>query len=376
MGPMSAQGAAEERGGEERGGEERGGEERAREECAGAGHWSEPGVETVAPGVHRVPLPLPMDGLRAVNVYVLETHDGLVCIDAGWAIQVARDLLGSSVESLGYHVRDITRFLVTHVHRDHYTQAITVRKEFGNATVDLGIGDKPTIDLFHSQDLDADPTIDRLRLTGALALADEWHAMFAGREPDFDIWGYPDNWLEGELSIDLGDRTLRAVPTPGHTAGHFVFVDEAAGLLFAGDHVLPRITPSVGFELVSVSDPLGDFLGSLHKVRAMPDLRLLPAHGPVAKSSHARVDELLDHHDHRLELCQQAVVAGATSAYDVANRLTWTRHEREMSDLDVFNAALASMETMVHLDLLSFRGLLHREVLDGTATYSVPNAPV
>ena len=341
------------------------------EERAGAGHWTEPGVETVAPGVHRVPLPLPMDGLRAVNVYVLETDQGLVCIDAGWAIDVARDLLGSGLETIGHHVRDITRFLVTHVHRDHYTQAVTVRKEFGNATVDLGIGDKPTIDLFHSQDLDADPTIDRLRLTGAFTLAEEWHAMFAGREPDFDIWAYPDNWLDGELTIDLGSRTLRAVPTPGHTAGHFVFVDDADGLLFAGDHVLPRITPSVGFELVSVADPLGDFLGSLHKVRAMPDLRLLPAHGPVTDSSHARVDELLEHHDHRLELCRRAVAAGASTAFDVAHRLTWTRHERSMNDLDVFNAALAVMETMVHLDRLSFRGVLRREVVDGTATYAV-----
>jgi len=30
--------------------------------------WTEPGVFPVAPGVHRVPLPLPTDRLRAVNV--------------------------------------------------------------------------------------------------------------------------------------------------------------------------------------------------------------------------------------------------------------------------------------------------------------------
>ena len=66
---------------------------------------------------------------------------------------------------------------------------------------------------------------------------------------------------------------------PGHTAGHFVFADLDAGLLFAGDHVLPTITPSVGFELVYADDPLRDFLGSLERVRRLPDLRLLPAHG-------------------------------------------------------------------------------------------------
>ena len=38
-------------------------------------HWTEPGAWPVATGVHRIPLPLPMDGLRAVNVYVLEGDD-------------------------------------------------------------------------------------------------------------------------------------------------------------------------------------------------------------------------------------------------------------------------------------------------------------
>ena len=63
-----------------------------------------------------------------------------------------------------------------------------------------------------------------------------------------------------------------------------MFADHAAGLLFAGDHVLPTITPSIGFEPALPAQPLGDFLGSLTKVRGLPDLRLLPAHGPVADS--------------------------------------------------------------------------------------------
>jgi glyoxylase-like metal-dependent hydrolase (beta-lactamase superfamily II) len=310
-----------------------------------------------------------MDGLKAINVYVLETDTGLTCIDGGWAVESSRELLGTSLRKLGHDVRDITRFLVTHAHRDHYTQAVTIRKELGLATVDLGIGEKATIDLFNSGELDEDPTIARLRTAGAFDVAKAWRSMFEDRGPDLDLWAYPDRWLEGEHHIEVGDRLLRAVPTPGHTAGHFVFADEAAGVLFAGDHVLPTITPSVGFELVFVDDPLGDFLGSLETVRAMPDLRLLPAHGPVTESSHARVDELLAHHDHRLELCRAAVAAGAATAYDVARELPWTRHERRFGELDVFNAALASMETLAHLDLLVRRGVLARDLADGLAAY-------
>ena len=40
--------------------------------------WLEPGAHRVAPGVHRIPLPLPNDGLRAVNVYAIEDGDRLV----------------------------------------------------------------------------------------------------------------------------------------------------------------------------------------------------------------------------------------------------------------------------------------------------------
>ncbi len=337
---------------------------------AGRGRWTEPTTEQVAPGVHRVPLPLPMDGLRAVNVYVLETPDGLTCIDAGWAVEGSRELLGEGLRRIGHDVRDVTRFLVTHAHRDHYTQAVTVRREFGNATIDLGIGEKPTLDLANSDRLDHDPIVARLRLGGADEVADGWAEQFGGAEPDVSMWELPDRWIEHEQQIDLGDRTLHAVPTPGHTAGHVVFADHDRQVLFAGDHVLPTITPSIGFELVFADNPLAAFLGSLRKVRELPDLVLLPAHGPVAPSSHARVEELLAHHDERLDQCAARVPAGGSSAYDVATALTWTRHERAFSELDGFNRAMATMETMVHLDLLASDGRLAREEVDGTAVYS------
>ena len=123
--------------------------------------------------------------------------------------------------------------------------------------------------------------------------------MPAGR-PRMDDYGMPDEWLDRDLVIDLDGRRLDAVSTPGHTQGHYVFADTDASLLFAGDHVLSTITPSIGFEPAYVQQPLRDYLSSLAKVRALPDMKLLPAHGPVTESSHQRVDELVAHHDARL----------------------------------------------------------------------------
>jgi glyoxylase-like metal-dependent hydrolase (beta-lactamase superfamily II) len=180
--------------------------------------------------------------------------------------------------------------------------------------------------------------------------------MFAGAGPDLSHWGYPDEWLDDDVDLAVGTRTLRAVATPGHTQGHYVFAEPDAGLLFAGDHVLPTITPSIGFEPVPARLPLGDFLASLGKVRSMADATLLPAHGPVAPSVHLRVDELLAHHEDRLAQCLASLVPAGRTAYDVAARLAWTRHEHPLADLDTFNQTLAVLETRAHLELLVARG--------------------
>ncbi len=334
-------------------------------------HWADPGAWPAAEGIHRIPLPLPMDGLRAVNVYAIETEQGLTLVDGGWAIEESRTLLESSLRGIGFGFADITRFLVTHVHRDHYTLAAVLGREFG-AHVSLGLGDKPTLDLMHrADDVTGDPTDGVLRSAGAGVIADEWRRFADGKLPDLSMWGYPDTWLDGDHTIEVGARTLDAVHTPGHTQGHFVFAERATGLLFAGDHVLPTITPSIGFEPVPVEQPLRDFLGSLTKVRQLPDLTLLPAHGPVAPSSHQRIDELLDHHDVRLRLCRESLAGGAGTAYDVAGELPWTRHEHKLADLDVFNAALASMETKAHLELLVARGEATREVTDAGVVFAL-----
>ncbi len=331
--------------------------------------WVDPGAFEAAPGVFRVPLPLPNDGLRAVNVYVIVTDEGLVCVDGGWAIPESKALFVDALASQGFGLADVTRFLVTHVHRDHYTQAVDVRRDVGSR-VGLGLGEKPTLDLL--QDPSRSPLggqVEQLREIGASAIADRIQAFVGGHQPDQAQWESPDDWLT-EGPVVLAGRTLEAVETPGHTAGHLVFHDLDAGLLFAGDHVLPTITPSIGFEPVLTADPLGAFLRSLALVRSRPDALLLPAHGPVAPSVHARVDELVDHHGRRLDEIEAAVRGGAGHAYEVAGVLRWTRRQHRLADLDTFNAMLAVFETGAHLDLLAAQGRLTRTVVDGTRTYS------
>ena len=331
--------------------------------------WVDPGAFEVAPGVHRVPLPLPNDGLRAVNVYVISTAAGLVCIDAGWAIPESKRLFVEALESLGHELSDVTRFLVTHVHRDHYTQAVDVRRDVGSR-IGLGLGEKATLDKL--QDPSRSPLmshVHQLRELGAAELAKTIEKWVSGHRADADLWESPDDWMT-EGPVELAGRTLHAVETPGHTAGHLVFYDLEAGLLFAGDHVLPTITPSIGFEPVLSQNPLGAFLASLKVVRERPDAQLLPAHGPVTASAHARVDELLDFHGKRLDEIEAAVHGGAPDAFAVGGVLRWTRRKHRLEDLDPFNAMLAVFETGAHLDLLVAQKRLTTALVGGVRNYA------
>ena len=327
--------------------------------------WEQPGAHEEAPGVYRIPLPLPGDHLKAVNVYAIADGDQVVMIDAGWALDEAEELLTQSLGRIGYGLGDIREFLVTHIHRDHYTQAIAVRRAFGTS-VALGEGERASLEAMHT--ITVHPNIATLYEAGALELSKlvaEWPA-----ERELSNWEDPDRWLSGGIDIALNTRTLRVLATPGHTRGHVVFHDSQANALFAGDHVLPHITPSIGFELVPAQSPLRDYLASLQLVRALPDARLLPAHGPTTESAHARVEALLNHHEGRLAATADAVATGASTAFEVANVITWTRHRRKFDDLDMFNQMMAVHETMAHLQVLAERGRLTRSVEDGVVHFT------
>jgi glyoxylase-like metal-dependent hydrolase (beta-lactamase superfamily II) len=327
--------------------------------------WERPGAYEVAPGVHRIPLPLPGDNLKAVNVYAIADGDRVVLIDAGWALAEAEELLGRALGSIGYALGDVREFLVTHHHRDHYTNAVALRRRFGGR-IALGAGEQACLEAIHT--VTGNPDVARLHEAGALELSRrmaEWRG-----DIDLENWEAPDRWLADGVDVPLETRTLRVIATPGHTRGHVVFSDSAAGALFAGDHVLPHITPSIGVELNRPRSPLRAYLGSLELVRALPDARLFPAHGPVADSVHARIDELLAHHERRLDETARAVEAGHATAFEVARALAWTRRGRRFGELDVFNQILAVHETMAHLRVLVERGWLAESVADGVARFA------
>jgi glyoxylase-like metal-dependent hydrolase (beta-lactamase superfamily II) len=339
--------------------------------------WAATELEDLGDGLYRIPLPLPGDALHAVNVYAIVGPDGVDLIDSGMAIVAAREKLTASLARLGAGLGDIRNFFITHVHQDHYTLAVELRTTLAGK-ISLGEGERVNLAAIAAAQAQRrfPGFIEMLPAMGAADLADKVKAMFTAEfaGPAAALpWEEPDEWLADGMVLDLGRRTLRAIHTPGHTAGHVVFHDEVSSLLFAGDHVLPRITPSIGFQPAVTRTALGDFLTSLQLMLKLPDSRLLPAHGPVGESTHARVNELLEHHEARLAQALEGASGGPVTAFEVAEGIGWTRRMRKLADLDPMSQILAIGETAAHLEVLVARGQLVRQASpDGLDTYAIP----
>ncbi|MGQ4618634.1 MBL fold metallo-hydrolase [Nocardia sp. R7R-8] len=318
--------------------------------------WTESGAHLITPGIHRVPLPLPLSGLGTVNAYILEGPRGLVVIDPGWFGNHTEAAMSAALRQLGYQLDDIVTCLATHHHWDHYSQAYAWRGTLGCELL-IGEGERHSLEGFRA---------DAGRFPNHAAILAQCGAPNVALElahapvPEHELGvasGLPDRWLEHGEQIELrGGDTIEVIATPGHTRGHVVFHHQANGLLFTGDHILPHITPSIGFEWAPEPHPLRSYIASLELVHGLPDAVVLPSHGPVTASSHRRVEELLDHHQHRLDEVCEEIAAGASTTYEVAQALRWTRRELRLDDLPVDHQLSAITEIHAHLDVLTLLG--------------------
>ncbi|MBI3214188.1 MAG: MBL fold metallo-hydrolase [Mycobacterium sp.] len=318
--------------------------------------------------VVRIPLPLPLRDLREVNVYAVIGTDGITLVDSGWADEASEAVLVAALDRLGFAPQDVRRVVVTHHHWDHFSRAIDWQRRYGT-TVMIGREEHHSIEAFDERTGAYPVQAQLLRAAGAVALSETIAALpletFERNVP----LGPADVWLDDGLLIDCGGVDLIARSTPGHTRGHIVYEDRRSGLAFTGDHILPRITPSIALERMPEQLPLRSYLASLKLFLDLPDATMLPAHGAVTASVKARAEELLDHHRERLDLARELVAAGNSTAYEVARRMRWTRHERTIDELGAVHGMTAILEMLAHLELLVSQQVLQRAEESGVNHY-------
>ncbi|MGH2377144.1 MAG: MBL fold metallo-hydrolase [Candidatus Limnocylindria bacterium] len=305
----------------------------------------------VAPGIRQISVPFP-GPLRAVNAYLVEGSSGWALVDTGLHTEEGEQALRNGIRAAGIDLADVKQVFVTHVHPDHIGMAGTLAAA-GAEVVMHG----PEAE--HARHLWAGP-----------ALVNETHAWFTRHGMPLEVNdAMRDTWLRVQRRVDplpaitelpdgseldLGGRPLRVRWTPGHTDHHAVLIDEASEVLIAGDHVLPKITSNISLYSWSRDDPLGDFLGALRALSALPIRRVLPAHGEPFDDLRGRVQELLEHHADRLVAVQEALGTAERDAYTVCRVLFPVLRS-------AYEERFALAETLAHLRHLERAGKV-REV--------------
>lgn len=322
--------------------------------------WRErvmPPVEKLAGDLWSIPVPIPNNPLRYVNSYVFAAGGGLVLLDTGWPADTAWEALVTGLEAIGAGLPDVRGVLVSHMHLDHAGLTGRLRDASG-AWIAMHPADRAVIANPNLRDPARFATQEAAYLRALGASAEEAAAATAGTTASFAITrlALPDRSLtDGELA-DVPGWRLRAVHTPGHTPGHLCFVDELSQRLFAGDHILPRITPNISLQAAEQAHPLADYLTSLAKVRDLPVDEVMPAHEWRFRGLAQRADDIAAHHERRLAELLAAIAAhpDATS-WDLAGQLTWSRSWDQYSGRMRISAVT---ETAAHVLELVRRGLI------------------
>lgn len=316
-----------------------------------------PPVEQLADGLWSVPVPIPDNPLRYTSSYAFASGGGLVLLDTGWNAEDSWQALVAGLESIGAALPDVRGVLVSHMHFDHVGLAGRVREASG-AWVAMHPADRAV--LASAELRDPERAVARqlafLRKLGASAGEAAAAVGPVAEYKGFSAIAVPDQELTDGDIADVPGWRLRAVHTPGHTPGHLCFVDEAAQRLFAGDHILPRITPNISVHAAERVDPLAQYLESLAKVRDLPVDEVMPAHEWRFRGLAQRADDIATHHEHRLAELLAAIAANPdATSWDLAGQLTWSRSWDQYSGRMRISAVT---ETAAHVLELLRRGLI------------------
>ncbi|WP_242091069.1 MBL fold metallo-hydrolase [Curtobacterium sp. DN_7.5] len=310
-----------------------------------------PPVEEIRPGVWTLAVPFRFGVPDATLVYVVEGTDGiLTLIDPGWFADDDLAVLREGLAAIGRSLEDVGLVVVTHLHADHLGAADAVRRASG-ARVAMHRLEVEALrhERRHARANDADIATWGLPEDLRAGVVETWGS---GRRIGLGrvVEPFADLLLEDGDVVPIAGRTIRALWTPGHTTGHCCFVDEQDGLLFTGDHVLPRINSGIGLGGRTGTNPLGDYLASLGRLDGYEDLEVCPGHEYRFRDVVARARVLVRHREERSRHVAEALDAlHGPTLYEVVSRVPFSGGIESMTG---FLLASALTQTAYHIALL------------------------
>jgi glyoxylase-like metal-dependent hydrolase (beta-lactamase superfamily II) len=313
-------------------------------------------AQAVAPGVYWLRMRLPMAGLNHINLWALADGEGWTLVDTGMqTADTASDWQTALSGPLA--LKPIQRVLCTHMHPDHIGMAGWLTRAHGVRLWTTRL-EYVTCRMLVA-DTGREAPADGVRFYRAAgwdeAALEHYKARFGGFGKA--VHALPDSYrriVEGE-EVRIGAHTWRAVIGRGHSPEHLCLYSPQLKLLISGDQVLPRITSNVSvFPTEPDADPLSEWLDSLAALkRQIPDnVLVLPSHNEPFRGLHARLDELAEGHERRLERVLEEL-ATPKRAVDVFSVLF-----KRTIGLDMLG--MATGESIAHLNCLIGRGLVER----------------
>jgi glyoxylase-like metal-dependent hydrolase (beta-lactamase superfamily II) len=308
----------------------------------------------VATGIFELRLPIPFeDGL--VNVFLFTDGDEADLLDCGMNAEESLEAIHAATRHVG--VRRLRTLLVTHIHPDHYGAAGALAGGPGLAELYMHRLEVP---LVHPRYVELEQLVEEvhryLLVNGVPAEEAEVLSNSQRALSQLVKTAEPSVQLDGAETVVMGRRRVRVEWTPGHSPGHVCLWEPTEGLLFAGDHILPDLSPNIGLHPQSTPDPLHEYLEGLRRMAAYQPRRVLPAHGRPFANAIGRVDALVSHHQRRLEQILEIVDRDEEkSAWQVALDL-WGERE------NLYEKRLALQEGLAHLQALAVEGRVSKSV--------------
>ncbi|MFP5352403.1 MAG: MBL fold metallo-hydrolase [Actinomycetota bacterium] len=321
--------------------------------------------------VHRIVMPTPY-AVGPVNAYLIRAEP-LTLVDAGINTPQAKNALMLGLQEVEISPESIRRILITHAHPDHYG-LVGFLQERSGATVFF-----PRREIARVRDRQMLFEVGRLLVEAGMPL----ELLFKmdqqrKRDPyrpgiDHDVVVPIDEGEAFDFEHDEGTFTLTTLHMPGHTGGHVVFHEPTSGTLFAGDQLLPEVSPNPLLE-PSVDEPgerrrsLKEYLRSLERMDTLEISLAYPGHGGEVTDPHELIRSTIEHHLKRKAEVASFLGPEGKTVYEISSELY--PHVR---DYDVF---LAVSEVVAHLDLVVEDGDAELETRDdGVALYRSAAAP-
>jgi glyoxylase-like metal-dependent hydrolase (beta-lactamase superfamily II) len=320
-----------------------------------------PQLTEVAADVFELRLPIPFeDGL--VNVFLFPDGDDADLLDCGMNIEESVDAVRAALKQVG--AKRIRRLVVTHIHPDHYGAAGVFAGE-GRADLYLHRLEVP---LVHPRYVELEHLVSEVRKYLLVnGVPEEEAEMLSNSQRALSQivkTAVPSVQLDGAETLEMGRRRLRVEWTPGHSPGHICLYDEGEKILFAGDHMLPELSPNIGLHPQSTPDPLHEYLDGLRRLARYEPRLILPAHGRPFSDASGRVTVLVAHHKRRLDQIAAIVSRGERSAWAVALELWGARD-------NPYEKRAALQEGLAHLQALAVDGRLQKFVTPASIRWKI-----